>query len=189
MKSWFPVLIPLWAIILVLLIPMLLIADTLCYSVALPVEIDLQGGAATLQVGSERLSLGTVATPVTLEFAPRDSVVHEYQLDGTDSTNNFTLDASYLDQLASSPYYQFQAWMRDLDGTSHWRDLQMWVNGQLRGVLPWPPNGARVALPTYTTLRLSLQLQRPETPMTLNLIAKDVQPSISPSTAMIVVSQ
>jgi len=156
-----------------LLALVLLVADGLCYRVALPVEIDIQGGAATLRVGSQALSLGTIATPVVLQFEPHDPLVHEYQLDGTDSTNNFTLDTTYLSNIASSPYYRFQAWMRDLDGASHWRDLRVWADGHLQEEFAWPPDGAYVSLPSAASLRLTVQLQRPETPMTLDLIAKD----------------
>src|SRR5712692_6670143 len=141
--KWLRSNIPLGTAILVLLALVLLVADGLCYRVALPVEIDIQGGRATLRVGSQALSLGTIATPVVLQFEPHDPLVHEYQLDGTDSTNNFTLDTTYLDSVASSPYYRFQAWMRDLDGTSRWQNLQVWADGHALGGTPWPANGAQ----------------------------------------------
>lgn len=80
------------AIISLLLLLVLFIADALCYQVALPLEIDVQGGLTTLHVGSETLLLGHIGIPAVLQFAAYDPVVHEYQLDGTDSTNNLTLD-------------------------------------------------------------------------------------------------
>ena len=156
--------------LLLLLVLILLVIDALCYSASLPVEIDMRGGAAILRVDSQTLSLGRVSTPIELQFAPHDPVVHEYQLDGTDSTNNLTLDPAYLHSISSSPYYRFQAWMRDLDGTSHWRDLEVWANGRTAGGIDWPSNGSQVALPPAAMLRVSVRLQRPETPMTLNLI-------------------
>jgi hypothetical protein len=155
---------------LVLLALILLAIDAFCYSIALPVEIDVQGRVATLHVDSQTLSLGSISTPVALQFAPHDPVVHEYQIDGTDSTNNLSLDPAYLHSISSSPYYRFQAWMRDLDGTSRWRDLAVEANGHSAGGIAWPSNGSQVALPSATALRISVQLQRPETPMTLNLI-------------------
>src|SRR6266446_299317 len=156
--------------LLVLLALILLAVDALCYTVTLPIEIDMQGGTATLHVNSQTLSLGRLSTPVALQFASHDPVVHEYQLDGTDSTNNLTLDPTYLHSISSSPYYRFQAWMRDLDGTSRWRDLEVEANGLTAGGIIWPSNGSQVALPSAETLRVIVQLQRPETPMTLNLI-------------------
>src|SRR5947209_2648432 len=63
--------------------------------------------------------------------------------------------------------------MRDLDGTSHWRDLQIWANNHLLGKADWPSDGTSISLPSYASLSLRLQLQRPETPMTLSLIGTD----------------
>jgi hypothetical protein len=151
----------------------LLVADALCYQAALPVEVDTSGGVATLHVGSEAVPLGPVAALSAVQLAPRDSVLHEYQIDDTDSTNNFTLDTAYLHTLAPSPYYRFQAWMRDLDGTSRWRDLRVWADGHLATVIVWPADGQLVALPRARAVRVAVQLQRPETPMTLDLIGAD----------------
>ncbi len=148
----------------------LLAIDALCYAVALPVEIDVEGGTATLQVDSQTLRLGNISTLVALQFAPHDPVVHEYQIDGTDSTNNLTLDPTYLQSISSSPYYRFQSWMRDLDGTSRWHNLEVSANSRSLGGTAWPPNGSQVALPNAGSIRISVELQRPETPMTLNLI-------------------
>jgi hypothetical protein len=148
---------------------MLLIGDWLCYQITLPVTIDEYNGITILQVGSQVLSLGAIGTPATLQFAPHDPVVHEYQLDGTDSTNNFTLDTTYLHAISSSPYYQFQAWMRDLDGTSRWYNAQIWNNSHLQQNIPWPSNGLSISLPGTKAERFTVELQRPETPMTLNL--------------------
>src|SRR5713101_8247604 len=43
------------AIALICFVLVLLVADALCYQVALPVEIDVQGGMGTLHVGSQIL--------------------------------------------------------------------------------------------------------------------------------------
>jgi hypothetical protein len=160
-----------YLLLLVTLLLVLLAADALCYQVALPVEIDVQHGAATLYVGSESVALGAVGTPTQLVFSPHDPIVHEYQIDGTDSTNNYTLDATYINSIAASPYYRFQAWMRDLDGTSRWRNGQVWANGREEQSVAWPANGSSLSLPPAQTLRISVQLQRPETPMTLTLLS------------------
>lgn len=63
--------------------------------------------------------------------------------------------------------------MRDLDGTSRWRNLAVWADGRSLGGMPWPPNGTQVALPRAASLRLSVELQRSETSMTLNLVKAD----------------
>src|SRR5579859_274136 len=162
-----------WLAFLVALLVVLLLADRFCYSVTLPVEVAFRDGLATLQVGSQRFSLGKTAAPVGVTLASRDPVVHEYQIDGTDSTNNFTLDTQYLDRVASSPYYRFQAWMRDLDGTSAWRDLRVWVNGALISTSARPPTGQIVTLPAAPSVRVDLEVQRPETPLVVRLLLAD----------------
>ncbi|MEO8972854.1 MAG: hypothetical protein ABI406_14795 [Ktedonobacteraceae bacterium] len=162
-----------YLLVLVTVLLVLLVADALCYQVALPVEIEVQQGTATLHVGSESVALGTVGRPTQLVFSPHDPVIHEYQIDGTDSTNNYTLDPTYINSIASSPYYRFQAWMRDLEGTSRWRNAQIWANGQEQQSVQWPANGSSMALPAAQSLRISVQLQRPETLMTLNLLSTD----------------
>jgi hypothetical protein len=161
----------LWpGIAVLLLLALLLIGDWLCYQFPLSVIIDENDGFTNLQVGSQMLTLGQVGIPTRLELVPYDPVMHEYQIDGTDSTNNFTLDTTYLHSISTSLYYRFQAWMRDLDGTSRWRNVQIWNNQHLQQMIMWPANGATLPLPGTNSEFLALQLQRPETPRTLNLV-------------------
>lgn len=156
--------------LMLLLVVGLLALDTLCYAVALPVSVTYSGSQGTLHVGTQTIPLGKMQRPTELVLVPRDPVVHEYQLDGTDSTNNFTLDTIYLDQIANTPYYRFQAWMRDLDGTSVWRGVRVAQGGQLASALPQAVNGASLALPFTGDFTASLQLQRPETPAVFSLV-------------------
>ena len=158
---------------LLLLGVLLILADEACYAVTLPVEITIQQKTATLRVGTTSLALGHIGVPVALQFAAHDPIVHEYQIDGTDSTNNFTLDSDYLHAIASSPYYRFQAWMRNLDGTSHWRDLHVSANGVQQVQQNWPSESTSIPLPLSSSLRIQVQVQRPETPLTLNLLMQD----------------
>ena len=159
--------------ILLLLVVLLLLGDEWCYATTLPVEVDVQNTTATLHVGSTQIALGKIGTPIALQFAPRDPVIHEYQIDGTDSTNNFTLDTDYLHDFASSPYYGFQAWMRNLDGTSRWRNLRITSGSSQQIQQNWPVEGATISLSPTSLLRIQVQVQRPETPLTLNLFTKD----------------
>ncbi len=159
--------------LLLLLFVLLLLGDEWCYATTLPVELDVQNTVATLHVGSTQLALGKIDTPTVLQFAPQDPVIHEYQIDGTDSTNNFTLDTDYLHNFASSPYYKFQAWMRNLDGTSRWRSLRITSGSSSQIQQDWPVEGATISLPLTSPLRIQVQVQRPETPLTLNLFTKD----------------
>lgn len=157
-------------LVVLLLIPFLLLIDALCYRVTLPVTITIQNGAGLLTVGSTRVSLGKISAAQSLQFVAHNPLVHEYQIDGSDSTNNLDLSPDYLSQIAGSPYYRFQSWMRDLDGTSRWRDLRIQASGRLVQSAAWPGNGASFTLPDTSTLQIALQLQRPETPLSLNLI-------------------
>ncbi|MFI5272773.1 MAG: glycosyltransferase family 39 protein [Ktedonobacterales bacterium] len=158
------------ALALLALLLVLLLADALCYRATLPVTLDVTAGSAALTAGGERFALGAVGTPAALQIPAHDLVVHEYQLDGTDSTNNLTLDSAYLDRIAPSPYYRFQAWMRDLDGTSAWRDVRIVADGRLTTATSTPANGAQWSLPQARSLHITLQLQRPETPRSFTLV-------------------
>ncbi|HEY4387389.1 MAG TPA: hypothetical protein VGN34_23285, partial [Ktedonobacteraceae bacterium] len=157
-------------VIFILVICILLVVDKLCYAFALPVRIDIHHQSATLKVGSQVVALGTIGTLTALQFTPHDPVIHEYQLDGTDSTDNFTLNSTYLNTISDSLYYRFQSWMRDLDGLSEWRDLQVQSEGHLLTQVAWPSNGSTVFLAASPDLSIQVQLQRPETPMALALV-------------------
>jgi len=159
--------------LLLLLFVLLILADTICYAITLPVEVDVQNTLTTLHIGTTQLALGNIGTPVALQFAVHDAAIHEYQIDGTDSTNNLTLDTNYLHDFESSPYYRFQAWMRNLDGTSRWRDLHVWSNNIQQIQQDWPTEGTSIALPPTPSLRIQMQVQRPETPLTFDLLTKD----------------
>ena len=126
MIKWARLRLPLLLVTFIMLVLVLLAADRFCYEQALAVEIDTHYGIGTLHVDGQTISLGSIGIPTRLSFASHDPVIHEYQLDGTDTTNNRV----YLHRMASSTYYRFQAWMRDLNGTSHWRDLQVRVDGR-----------------------------------------------------------
>ena len=158
-----------WVIVLLPLAFFLLALDALCYHASLPIDMIFENGSARITVDNETLSLQHVAFPTELVFPIHDPVIHEYQIDGTDTTNNYMLDVNYLHQFSSSPYYKFQSWMRDLDGTSQWRDLNVWTSGKLVGRADLPAQNVRASLPAATSLRITVALQRPETPMDLDL--------------------
>lgn len=156
-----------------LLLPALLLIDALCYQVTLPISIDLQHGTGLFAAGSTRVTLGKLGDVQSLQLVTYDPLVHEYQIDGSDSTNNLDLDTGYLSGIAGSPYYRLQAWMRDLDGTSRWRDLRIQADGRSLLQVDQPANGAHFSLPAATHLVIGLQLQRPETPLSLILVQRN----------------
>jgi hypothetical protein len=156
-----------------LLFPTLLLVDVLCYQVTLPILIDLQHGTGLFTAGSTRVTLGKLVDVQSLLFVAYDPLVHEYQIDGSDSTNNLDLDTGYLGGIAGSPYYRLQAWMRDLDGTSRWRNLRIQADGHLLQQADQPANGAHFSLPLAAHLSIRLQIQRPETPLSLILVQRN----------------
>ena len=160
-----------WPLALAALFVALLALDALLYQVRLPVSVGDDGATLTVAVaGAAPLHLPLHARIVAVVVPPRDPLIHEYQLDGTDSTNNFTLDTTYLKSIANTPYYRFYAWMRDLEGLSRWRDLCAGPT-----CLAEPPlSGARILAPTAAgAQQISAQIQRPETPLTLTLLMSD----------------
>lgn len=158
----------------------LLLLDALLYRVTLPVSITSDGAALTVAVdGAATQRLPIHQRIVSVAIPARDPVIHEYQIDGTDSANNFTLDPIYLQSISDTPYYRFYAWMRDLDGLSRWRDLCVSAGGAsppatVTCVADPPLSGARLLAPTdAATQRISVRLQRPETPVSLLLTMSD----------------
>ncbi|HEY8323068.1 MAG TPA: glycosyltransferase family 39 protein [Ktedonobacterales bacterium] len=160
-----------WLLALAALFVTLLALDALLYQVRLPVSVSADGDSLTVAVaGAAPVGLPLHARIVSVAILPRDPLIHEYQLDGTDSANNFTLDTTYLKSIANTPYYRFYAWMRDLDGLSRWRDLCAGAH-----CVDEPPlSGARILAPTGAgAQRISAQVQRAETPIALTLLMSD----------------
>ena len=148
----------------------LLLADALCSRASLPVAITRDASGLTIRAGSVTRHIATHASLLAVTLPPHDPVVHEYQLDGTDSTNNYTLDPAYLHSIASTLYYRFYAWMRGLDDLSRWRDLCVAADGQSARCAAAPPlSGATLIIPDGASQRVTAALQQPETPVTLDL--------------------
>jgi hypothetical protein len=153
----------------------LLLLDALLYQITLPVAITSDGAHLTFAVGGATRRLDIGGRIVAVSVPARDPVLHEFQLDGTDDTNNFTLDPAYFHSIAPTAFYQFYAWMRDLDGLSRWRDLC--AGGASGGAqcIAWPAlSGTMLLTPESAgSQRITAQLQRPETPVALALTMSD----------------
>ncbi len=63
--------------------------------------------------------------------------------------------------------------MRDLAGTSSWRDMRVWAGGRLSSAIPSPAAGKPELLPSAASVTFSVCLQRPETPVTLQVLTAD----------------
>lgn len=155
------------------LVVALLMIDFVSYRVDMPVIFTERDGMGTIQVGTTTLNLGKIGTVSSLSLPGHDPVVQETQIDGTDSLNNFTLDANYFHQISGSPYYRFQAWMRDFAGTSRWHNLRIWAGDQFLGEVDSVPDDAYATLASSPDLRIALTWRRPETPVALNMALSD----------------
>ncbi|HEX6543944.1 MAG TPA: glycosyltransferase family 39 protein [Ktedonobacterales bacterium] len=111
---------PLMGILLFVLIAQTVLLNLTAESVRLTVS-PAQG---TIVIDGQTLTFQLPAQPTAVLFSTPDPLTREFQIDGTDSTNNFSLDPAYIARIASTPYYRFQAWMRDSSSYSSWRDVQ-----------------------------------------------------------------
>lgn len=162
---------------LVALFLALLLADGLLYQVTLPVTMTSDGAWLTVNVGGVIQRAPVRGHIESVSIPARDPVMHEFQLDDTDSTNNFTLDVAYLHRIATTPYYRFYAWMRDLDTLSRWRDVCVsGAQGETPTCDAWPPlSGATMMAPTSISMpqRVTASIVRPETPLAMTLAMSD----------------
>src|SRR5579885_2478054 len=107
-----------------LLLLLLLLLERLRFRAAqMPLTLTTTPTSLTLTVDGASLHLPLASAPTQVTFVRGDPTVREFQLDGTDSINNFSQDPTYLHQIATTPYYRFQAWMRDFDSYSSWHDV------------------------------------------------------------------
>ncbi|MHB8990491.1 MAG: glycosyltransferase family 39 protein [Chloroflexota bacterium] len=129
-------------------------------------EIRGDGSAMSFAVDGRTHLVPLTGPPVAVSFPPAEPFRREYQIDGSDSTNNLNLDLAYFARIADSPYYRLQALLRDEDGYSRWRNLEIRDGGASPVVQqPWPDDGTEKALPS--SFRLSVELHRLEMPRTV----------------------
>lgn len=146
--------------LLAALVFLLLIQNTLLALTAEPLRLAITPTQGTLSIDGQTLAFPLQQTPTAVLFTAPDPLTREFQIDGTDSANNFSLDPAYIARIASTPYYRFQAWMRDSSSYSAWRDLH--TNGAT--VTAQPDGSALAPLASGGTATLSASLLRPETP-------------------------
>jgi hypothetical protein len=139
-----------------------------------PLEIQVSGDGSELAVSVDgRTEYISTTTPIrSLRVLPADPYRREYQIDGSDSTNNQNLDSAYFTQFSQTPYYRFQAWLRDEGSYSLWRDLEI-RDGDGSELLHLPSPAADVEIPLPEPFSLTVRLQRPEAPRTLELMDQD----------------
>lgn len=153
------------AVLLATLAILLLGQNDLLVNTAMQLRLELTPSQGNLSVDGQTLTWPLRQSPTALLLAAPDPLTREFQIDGTDSTNNFSLDPAYLARIAGTPYYRFQMWMRDSSSYSSWRDVRldgMAVGAQSDG-------SVFVTLGTTGTSKFSANLLRPETPAHLYL--------------------
>jgi 4-amino-4-deoxy-L-arabinose transferase-like glycosyltransferase len=136
-----------------------------------PVRVRVTGSGTTAA-----MSLGGVTRDVALarpiravRFVPGEPHRREYQIDGSDTTNNATFDPAYFAAFSSSPYYRFQAWLRDEASYSTWQDLAVRdAEGRLVARQAQPRPGETLRLPP--AFDLSVHLRRMEAPRAIELV-------------------
>lgn len=104
---------------------------TLClYLVALPlmrehIVIRVEGEHGTVELEGERHPFAVPADALYVSLPQADPVLREFQIDGSDSTNNQTLDVDFFRRIASTPYYRFESWMRDTSSFNRWENVRL----------------------------------------------------------------
>ncbi len=136
-----------------------------------PSRLEIWGdgtGAVVAVDGSSRLL--SLDSPLrAVRFPPAESFRREYQVDGSDGTNSLNLDPVYFTAISSTPYYRFQAFLRDEGSYSRWRRLEIRdAAGQSVGGGLQAEGGAEIELPE--PFSLSAELYRLEVPRTVQLL-------------------
>jgi Dolichyl-phosphate-mannose-protein mannosyltransferase len=156
---------------LVGLLLLLLVAQHLLLNLtAEPLRLTISPTRGTLTIDGQTLTLPLRQRPTVILFAAPDPLTREFQIDGTDSTNNFSLDPAYITRIVGAPYYRFQMWMRDSSSYSAWRDVR--TSGAT--VTAQPDGSALVTLARNDTVTsIDAALLRPETPTHIYLRCGD----------------
>ena len=103
-----------------------------------------------------------------VQFVPKEANRREFAIDGSDSANNATYDPQYFVDFADTPYYRFQAWLRDEGSYSSWRNLIIRDLGEEPLVRQSRPvEGADIAVPNE--FELGVDLRRIEVQRTIEL--------------------
>lgn len=138
--------------------------------------LELDGSSLLISWANTNVSAGQASVaPTAVLFVNGSPLVREFQIDGTDTTNNFTEDFTYLQRIANSPYYRFQAAMRGNNTYSAWRDITA------RNLSTWAQihptsttSGIRLAFPSHSPVEISGSFGRPETSAQILLLCADI---------------
>lgn len=95
------------------------------FLVLFPVHLSIINNASTLvlTVDNETRVVSLENPLQTVSFPSINPHRREFQIDGSDTTNNFTYDNDYFTKSSTTKYYQFQSLLRDEPSYSTWKDL------------------------------------------------------------------
>jgi hypothetical protein len=131
-------------------------------------EIRVDGVAGTFAFDGADHAF-TLPSPIQyLSIPASNPLLREYQIDGSDSTNNNNLDLDYFSQFASHPYYRFESWMRDTDSFNQWSHVRVVAQPSGQTIEPRHNDGS-VSFAVPPSFTLSADIFRVETPIAVQL--------------------
>jgi Dolichyl-phosphate-mannose-protein mannosyltransferase len=136
----------------------------------LTVQVRVEGSSVQVRADGQTLSAALSAVPSGVTLVSGSAVLREYQVDGTDNTNNFTETPASVQTLEGNPYFAFLNEMRSSQLYSEWVGLRA-IGANDRTV--WSheavSSGRPYELPTAGTVTIMAALERPEAPATFTL--------------------
>ncbi len=164
-------------LVFVLLGLALLLVERASFAAArVPLRVTLTATSGTFEIDGQSLPLIWKERPTSVVVNRPSLTTREIQIDGSDSLNNFDQNPVYFARLAASPYYQFQAWMRDMPSYSDWSALRAAVvaDGRESDLRYYKPDSTLLELPAGETVTFSADLVRPETTTSLQFLCGDI---------------
>lgn len=134
-----------------------------------PVHLDIKGNGKNIALAIDQ-STRKIALPdqfTSIRFVPKESYIREYEIDGSSKIENGvagSIDTKYFKMISSSPYYQFQAFLRDESSYSTWKNFQI-TNQQTGLRIINLTESKNIPLPKKYTL--SVDLRRIEVPRSI----------------------
>jgi hypothetical protein len=163
-----------WLLASVVVVALLLVVQQVSFrATGLPVRMTITPTGGTFYADGQQLHVAWSRMPTRVVFAPPPALTREFQIDGTDATNNFTEDPASLARIADNPYYRFQAWMRDAGSYSSWHDVALRMgDGPPHAAEPSASGEAAVDLAGNGSATLDATLLRPEVPAHVYLMCQ-----------------
>jgi hypothetical protein len=136
----------------------------------IPLTVSTSPDSLRVTIDGSTLGVPLSASPTQILFVRTDPALREFQLDGSDSINNFSEDLNYIHSIENSPYYRFQAWMRDLATYSSWRSISVRAaaSGRLTSSVPVADTSTLLSLPGGSAI-VSASIERLEIPVEIDV--------------------